>query len=175
MLRFGSAKKEFFGFDPRTTNNRMELMAPIQGLLALKEPCEVEITTDSQYVLQGITKWILKWKRIQWWRKRGPVANADLWMELDELSSLHKAIWIWTRGHAGHPDNTRCDWLAQKAAARSKVPGRTDGRTHPFASTWARIMCHRNRKPISSKIYCPATMRTRSNRSQARPTCYNWQ
>ena len=117
LLRFGGVKKEFFGFDPHTTNNRMELMAPIQGLLALKEPCEVEITTDSEYVLQGMTKWIFKWKRRHWWRKHAPVRNADLWMELDELASLHKTTWVWTRGHAGHEDNARCDWLAQDAAA----------------------------------------------------------
>ena len=79
LLRFGGVKKEFFGFDPRTTNNRMELMAPIQGLLALKEPCEVEVTTDSEYALYGITKWIIKWKRRHWWRKHRPVRNADLW------------------------------------------------------------------------------------------------
>jgi ribonuclease HI len=98
VLRFGGVKKEFFGFDPHTTNNRMELMAPIQGLLALKEPCEVEITTDSEYVLYGITKWVIKWKQRHWWPKHGPVRNADLWMELDELASLHQTNWVWTKG-----------------------------------------------------------------------------
>src|SRR4051812_44001439 len=93
VLRFGAVKKEFFGFAPHTTNNRMEMMAAIQGLLALKEPCEVEITTDSQYLLVGITKSIIKWKRRQWWRKRVPVPNCDLWMELDELAALHKTTW----------------------------------------------------------------------------------
>ena len=88
LLRFGGVKKEFFGFDPHTTNNRMELMASIQGLLALKEPCDVEITTDSEYVLNAITRWIVRWKRRHWWRKHGPVRNADLWMEVDELASL---------------------------------------------------------------------------------------
>jgi ribonuclease HI len=129
VLRFGSIKKEFFGFDPHTTNNRMELMAAIQGLLALKEPCEVEITTDSQYVLEGITKWIAGWKRRHWWKKGHAIRNADLWMELDALVALHKTNWVWTRGHAGHEDNTRCDWLAQNAAAtqRSSWP---DGRPH---------------------------------------------
>ena len=76
LLRFGGIKKEFFGFDPHTTNNRMELMAAIQALLALKEPGEVEITTDSEYVLNGITKWIVKWKRRQWWRKQVEKACA---------------------------------------------------------------------------------------------------
>ena len=120
LLRFADVKKECFGFDPRTTNNRMELMSPIQGLLALKEPCEVEITTDSEYVLYGITKWIAKWKRRHWWRKNEPVRNADLWMELDELAALHKTTWVWTRGHAGHEDNTRREWLAQNAATTQR-------------------------------------------------------
>ena len=88
ILRFGAATKELFGYDPQTTNNRMELMAPIQGLLALKKPCAVEVTTDSEYVRQGITQWIIRWKRRHWWKKNRPVRNADLWMELDELVLL---------------------------------------------------------------------------------------
>jgi len=129
LLRFGEVKRELFGFDPHTTNNRMELMAPIQGFLALKEPCEVEITTDSMYVLEGITRWIVDWKRRHWWFKRGPVRNVDLWMELDELNRRHQTRWVWTKGHAGHPDNTRCDLLAETAAAtqRSSWP---DNRPH---------------------------------------------
>jgi ribonuclease HI len=129
ILRFGVLKKELFGFDPRTTNNRMELMAPIQGLLALKQPCEVEITTDAEYVLQGITKWIVKWKRRHWWRKQGPVRNADLWMELDELNTLHQTNWVWTKGHADHEDNNRCDFLAQNAAY-TQTSSWEDGRPH---------------------------------------------
>jgi ribonuclease HI len=117
ILRFGGVKKELFGFDPHTTNNRMELMAAIQGLLAIREPCEVEVTTDAEYVLDGVTRWIVKWKRYHWWRKHRPVRNVDLWMELDELASIHRTTWVWTRGHAGHEDNSRCDWLAQTAAA----------------------------------------------------------
>jgi ribonuclease HI len=116
LLRFGSIHKEFFGFDPHTTNNRMEVMAAIQGLLALKEPCEVEITTDSEYLLHGATRWMQRWKRRNWWRKHEPVRNADLWMELDAVMAAHRTTWIWTKGHAGHDDNNRCDWLAQKAA-----------------------------------------------------------
>jgi len=116
ILRAGDRKKEIFGYDPMTTNNRMELMAAIQGLLAFKKPCEIEITTDSEYVRQGITVWIGRWKRRHWWKKNVPVRNADLWMELDELAALHKATWIWTKGHAAHEDNNRCDWLAQNAA-----------------------------------------------------------
>jgi len=129
ILRYGVIKKEFFGFDPRTTNNRMELMAPIQGLLAIKEPCEVEITTDSQYVLMGITKWIVKWKRMHWWRKSRPIRNADLWMELDNAILPHKTTWLWTKGHAGHEDNNRCDWLAQNAAALQRSSW-ADARPH---------------------------------------------
>ena len=129
LLRFGGVKKELFGFDPHTTSNRMEPRAPIQGLLALKEPCEVEITTDSEYLLSGITKWIINWKRRHWWWKYGPVRNADLWMELDDLASLHTTTWTWTRGHAGHEDNTRCDWLAQNAAATQRSSW-ADGRPH---------------------------------------------
>jgi len=125
ILRFGAVKKELFGYDPQTTNNRMELMAPIQGLLALKEPCEVEITTDAEYVRQGITTWIVHWKRRHWWKKKRPVRNADLWMELDALNSFHKTKWVWTKGHAAHEDNNRCDWLAQNAARTqtSSFPG----------------------------------------------------
>jgi len=127
ILRFGPAKKELFGYDPLTTNNRMELMAAIQGLLAFKEPCEVEITTDSEYVRQGITIWAKKWKRRHWWKKNRPVRNADLWIELDELNGLHKTVWVWTKGHAAHEDNNRCDWLAQNAA-RTQTSSWPDGR-----------------------------------------------
>jgi ribonuclease HI len=116
ILRYGSVKKELFGYDPNTTNNRMELMAPIQGLLALKEPCEVEITTDSEYVRQGITIWVVRWKRRYWWKRNRPVRNADLWIELEELNRFHKTNWLWTRGHAENEDNNRCDWLAKNAA-----------------------------------------------------------
>jgi ribonuclease HI len=129
ILRFGNVKKELFGYDANTTNNRMELMAPIQGLMALKEPCEVEITTDSEYVRQGITTWIVKWKRRHWWKKNRPVRNTDLWIELDELAGGHRATWLWTKGHADHEDNNRCDWLAQNAA-RTQSSTWEDGRPH---------------------------------------------
>jgi ribonuclease HI len=129
ILRFGAVKREIFGYDPHTTNNRMELMAAIQGLLAFKEPCEVEITTDAEYVRQGITQWVVRWKRGHWWKKKYPVRNADLWMELDELNGIHKTNWIWTKGHASHQDNNRCDWLAQNAA-RTQTSSWPDGRPH---------------------------------------------
>jgi ribonuclease HI len=125
ILRFGAHHKELYGYDPNTTNNRMELMAAIQGLLALKEPCEVEITTDAEYVRQGITIWIIRWKKRHWWKKNRPVGNAWLWMELDELNRFHRTTWLWTKGHAAHADNNRCDWLAQNAARTqtSSFPG----------------------------------------------------
>ena len=128
ILRFGEKKKELFGFEPHTTNNRMELMAPIQGLLAIKEPCEVEITTDSEYVRQGITLWVHRWKAAHWWRKNHPVRNADLWIELDGLVSIHQTHWAWTKGHADHDDNNRCDWLAQNAA-RTQTSSWPDGQS----------------------------------------------
>ena len=131
ILRFGAVKKEFFGYDPRTTNNRMELMAPIQGLLALKEPCEVEVTSDAVYLLDGITKWVASWKRRHWWRKNRPVRNVDLWMELDELAASHRTTWVWTKGHADHDDNNRCDWLAQ-TAARTQTSSWPDRPHHPL-------------------------------------------
>jgi ribonuclease HI len=129
ILRFGAQKKELYGYDPHTTNNRMELMAPIQGLLALKESCEVEITTDAEYVRQGITVWILHWKRRRWWKKNRPVQNADLWIELDELVQGHQTRWLWTKGPADHQDNNRCDWLAQNAA-RTQTSSWPDRRPH---------------------------------------------
>ncbi|MDX2153621.1 MAG: ribonuclease HI [Bryobacteraceae bacterium] len=129
ILRYGAASKELYGYAPATTNNRMELMAAIQGLLALKQPCEVAVTTDSEYLLKGVTEWMAGWKRRNWWRKRNPIPNADLWMELDHLVSRHQTQWLWTRGHSGHPDNERCDHLAETAAAqqRSSWP---DNRPH---------------------------------------------
>lgn len=129
ILRFGAVKKELFGYDPQTTNNRMELMAAIQGLLAFKQPCEVEVTTDSEYVRQGITLWVPKWKRSYWWKKNYSVRNVDLWIELDELVSIHKTEWLWTKGHASHEDNNRCDWLAQNAA-RTQTSSWDDNRPH---------------------------------------------
>ena len=129
VLRFREAEKELFGYDPQTTNNRMELMAAIQGLPALKEPCQVEVTTDSEYLRQGITLWIARWKRRHWWHKNHPVRNADLWIELDELVAIHQTTWSWTKGHAAHDDNNRCDWLAQNAA-RMQISSWPDRRPH---------------------------------------------
>ena len=117
VLRYGDHKKELYGFDKQTTNNRMELMAAIEGLRALKQPCEVEVVTDSQYVKNGITSWIENWKRKGWKTKdKKPVVNQDLWQELDKQNRRHRTTWSWTKGHASHADNNRCDELATRAA-----------------------------------------------------------
>ena len=117
VLRFKQYKKEMFGCVAHTTNNRMELQGAVEGLRALKERCEVEIVTDSNYMKNGITTWIHGWKRNGWVTKdKKPVSNQDLWQELDELNAKHATKWEWTKGHASHTDNNRCDELAQKAA-----------------------------------------------------------
>lgn len=117
ILRCGQNKKEIFGSEPHTTNNRMELTAAVKGLAALREPCEVEIVTDSQYMKNGIQKWIANWKRNGWrTAEKKPVLNQDLWEELDRQNSRHKTVWSWTKGHASHADNNRCDELATSAA-----------------------------------------------------------
>jgi ribonuclease HI len=106
-----------FGSAPKTTNNRMELTAAIEGLRALREPCEVEVVTDSEYLKNGITQWIRNWKRNGWVTStRKPVVNQDLWKQLDELVARHRVSWTWTRGHADHADNNRADELATRAA-----------------------------------------------------------
>ena len=118
ILRYGDHKKELFGSSPHTTNNRMEMAAAIEGLRALRERCEVEIVTDSEYLKKGMTEWIEGWKRRNWLTKeKKPVLNKDLWMALDELVNKHEIRWTWTRGHASHVDNNRADELATEAAA----------------------------------------------------------
>ena len=117
ILRHGDRKKELWCSEPRTTNNRMELTAAIEGLRALKERCAVEVVTDSEYVKNGITTWIHGWKRKGWMTAaKKPVINKDLWMALDEQVSRHQTTWTWTKGHADHEDNNRCDELATQAA-----------------------------------------------------------
>ena len=117
ILRYNGHKREMFGCSPQTTNNRMELTAAIEGLRALKEPCDIEIVTDSEYLKNGITTWIHGWKKKNWMTAaKKPVVNRDLWEELDKLVSKHKVKWSWTKGHASHEDNNRCDELAQQAA-----------------------------------------------------------
>ncbi len=115
VLRLGRHEKELFGGEAETTNNRMELLAVIRGLEALKRRCTVDVTTDSSYVRNGITQWIHTWKRNGWrTAARKPVKNEDLWRMLDELASRHDVSWHWVRGHAGHPENERADALANR-------------------------------------------------------------
>ena len=117
LLRFGDREKEMSGGESPTTNNRMELMAAIRALEALKRPCRVKLSTDSRYVMDGLTKWIHGWRRNGWkTADRKPVKNADLWQELLAASAPHRIEWIWVKGHAGHPDNERADKLASDAA-----------------------------------------------------------
>jgi len=119
ILRYGEHKRELFGSSPHTTNNRMELAAVIEGLKRLKESCSVEIITDSEYVKNGMTSWIHGWKRNGWRTKtKKPVVNQDLWSALDELVNTHEVKWTWTKGHALHDDNNRCDELASRAAEK---------------------------------------------------------
>ena len=114
VLRFGSAEKELSGGERETTNNRMELTAAIMGLSALKEPCSVRLVTDSKYVADAITKgWAVSWRQ-NGWRKadKKPALNSDLWERLLELLQIHEVTIDWIKGHAGHPENERCDRLA---------------------------------------------------------------
>lgn len=115
-LRYGDADKLIKGAEPDTTNNRMELMAAIQGLAALKRNETVTLTTDSQYVRQGITGWVAKWKKNGWkTAARKPVKNQDLWEELDRLTALHQVEWHWVKGHSGHAENELVDQAANDA------------------------------------------------------------
>jgi ribonuclease HI len=126
ILRYGDLKRELFGCEAHTTNNRMELTAAIEGLKRLKESCAVEIITDSEYLKNGITNWIHGWKRKNWVKAdKQPVLNRDLWMALDDLVSRHETKWKWTKGHTSHEDNNRCDELATRAAREqiSSEPG----------------------------------------------------
>jgi len=120
LLRAGTTEKELSGGEPHTTNNRMELMAAIQGLKALNKPCRVKLSTDSRYVMDGLTKWIKGWQRNGWkTADKKPVKNSDLWIELLDAAKPHRIEWQWVKGHAGHPDNERADQLASDAALRA--------------------------------------------------------
>ena len=117
ILRYGSSKKEVYGCEPHTTNNRMELTAAIEGLRTLKEKCEVEVITDSEYLKNGITQWINAWKKRNWMTsQKKPVVNRDLWEDLDIQVERHQTKWSWTKGHASHEDNNRADEQASLAA-----------------------------------------------------------
>ena len=116
VMRSGGHEKEFSGYDPDTTNNRMEMLGAIAGLEALTRPCRVKMTTDSQYVKKGMTEWIDGWVKRGWKNsQKKPVANRDLWERLLELVEPHEVEWYWVRGHDGHIENERCDVLARAA------------------------------------------------------------
>ncbi len=121
LLRYGDAEKELWGGEPETTNNRMELMAVIRGLETLTRPSRVIVTTDSQYVKNGITQWIHNWKRNGWKTSaKKPVKNADLWQRLDAATARHDIEWRWVRGHTGHTENERADALANRGIEEMK-------------------------------------------------------
>lgn len=119
IIRSGSNEKELSGGEAMTTNNRMEMTAAIEALNALKRPCRVSLTTDSNYVRDGITKWIHGWQRNGWrTADKKPVKNADLWQALIKAASRHQVEWHWVRGHDGHPENERADTLASAEALK---------------------------------------------------------
>lgn len=114
-MRAGTHERELFGGEANTTNNRMELMAVIQGLRALTEPCEVRLHVDSSYVMNGMTKWLPGWKRNGWrTSSKKPVKNVELWQELDAEVGRHNVLWTWVKGHSGDPGNERADDLANR-------------------------------------------------------------
>lgn len=119
ILRHGGTEKELSGGERDSTNNRMELMAAIRALEALKRPCEVTLTTDSQYLRNGITEWLPQWKKRGWKTAgRKPVKNRELWERLEAAAARHRIHWAWIRGHSGHPENERADALANRALDR---------------------------------------------------------
>lgn len=124
ILRSGDTEKELSGAEWETTNNRMEMTAAIRGLEALKRPCDVVVTTDSQYLVKGMTEWLPGWVRKGWVNsKKEPVLNRDLWERLQELSKIHRVQWAWIRGHNGHAENERCDALARGAIEELRKKG----------------------------------------------------
>lgn len=124
ILRYKQHEKALSAGYFLTTNNRMELMAAIVALEALTDACQVTLSTDSQYVRQGITQWLINWKKRHWkTADKRPVKNVDLWQRLDTATQRHQIHWVWVKGHAGHPENERCDELARQAACH---PTQTD-------------------------------------------------
>ncbi|MET0154997.1 MAG: ribonuclease HI [Rickettsiales bacterium] len=122
ILRFGSAQKNVSGGEADTTNNRMEITAAIEALASLKEPCEVELYTDSVYVQKGISEWLEGWKKKNWkTASRQPVKNVDLWQRLDAEAARHRVEWKWVKGHSGHPENDLADKLACDAARQASL------------------------------------------------------
>ena len=126
LLRAGAHEREIYGGEPETTNNRMELTAAIQALQALTEPCAVELTTDSTYVKDGITKWLQNWKSNGWkTAAKKPVKNQDLWKQLEAQTVRHAVDWRWVKGHSGHPDNERADALANRGMNEIRGAGKS--------------------------------------------------
>ena len=124
LLRYGDTEKEICGGEDDTTNNRMELLAAIKAIEALKRPSKVRLHTDSTYLRDGITRWIVGWKANGWkTAAKKPVKNVDLWQRLDAAAARHKIEWRWVKGHAGHPDNERADSLARTGLARAREAG----------------------------------------------------
>lgn len=139
VLLCGAHRKEISAGEPATTNNRMELQAAIGALTVLKEPCAIDLYTDSQYVRDGISKWIAGWKIRGWTtREKQPVKNCDLWQQLDAAARPHRITWKWLRGHAGHELNERCDELARQQSSRmraSRTPEQRRASLAEFEST----------------------------------------
>ncbi len=122
ILKYNRHEKVLQGSEPKTTNQRMELIAAIEGLSALKEPCAVELISDAQYLIRGMTEWLVQWQARGWRNAQGrPVENRDLWEKLHSLAAKHQIKWTWVRGHNGHPENERCDKLANEAAQRIRT------------------------------------------------------
>lgn len=121
ILRSGATEKEISGYEKDTTNNRMELFAVIAALEALKKPCRVRVMTDSSYVVKGMNEWLASWIRNGWKNsQKKPVLNRDLWERLAAASRIHEVEWTWIKGHAGHPENERCDRAATAAIRKSQ-------------------------------------------------------
>ena len=124
ILKFGDVEKELKGGEAHTTNNRMELMAAIMGLEALKRPCNVRLWTDSVYVKDGVTRWIHGWKRNGWrTADKKPVKNMELWQRLDAARAPHQVEWRWVKGHSGHAENERADQLAREEIVKIRTAG----------------------------------------------------
>ncbi|WP_211828363.1 ribonuclease HI [Kistimonas asteriae] len=120
LLRYGDTEKTLYGGEAQTTNNRMELMAAIEGLAALTRSCQVRLTTDSQYVRKGITEWLKGWKRNNWrTAAKQPVKNVDLWQRLDSEAARHQVEWCWIKGHSGHRENEIADELARRGIPKA--------------------------------------------------------
>lgn len=121
LLSWQGHERELCGWSSMTTNNRMEMLAAIRALEALKEPCSVTLVTDSQYLKNGMTQWMEGWKKRGWKTAAGkPVQNKDLWQRLERLCGIHEVEWSWTRGHNGHPENERVDTLARSAISKGE-------------------------------------------------------